>query len=267
MNLWPFTNRPTKTPWLKSASQTLAFFGAYLIFATVGSAASVACLVPSAVFRRAKAHRIGQRLIHGLFAFFVGYLRRSGLVKLDAVELSPVKDCRGWIFVANHPCLLDAVFIVSELRQVVCLMKGSLVHNIVLCGTANLAGYVNSDSGLGLIRTCQERLRHGSNLLVFPEGTRSIGGELNRFKMGFALVACLAQAPVQTILITADSNYLGKGWPFFRRPPFPTRYSLRLGKRFDPSPGMDARNFGCQVEGYFRSVLTQRSGPSASFPP
>ncbi|MHB8520956.1 MAG: lysophospholipid acyltransferase family protein [Limisphaerales bacterium] len=267
MNSTPFANRSTKICRLKRALQTPAFLGAYLIFAVLGSVVSVACLVPAALFRGQQANRFGQRLICGLFAFFVGYLRACGLVKLDTGELSALRNCRGLILVANHPCLLDAVFIVSQLPHVVCLMKRSLVRNIVLCGTAKLAGYVDNTSGVGLVRTCEARLRRGANLLIFPEGTRSTGGELLPFKMGFALIAGLAQSPVQTVIIAADSNYLGKGWPLFRKPPFPARYSLRLGKRFDPSPSMDAKSFGCEVERYFHRVLTQPPGPAAPLSP
>lgn len=247
--------------------QTVAFLGAYLIFAVVGSAFSVACLIPAVVFRGVRAHRFGQRLIHGLFAFFVGYLRRCCLLKLDASELAALRNSRGLILVANHPCLLDAVFVVSQLPQVVCLMKGSLVRNIVLCGTAHLAGYVHNESGLGLVRICEERLRQGANLLIFPEGTRSVGGQMHPFKMGFALIASKAQSPVRTIIITADSNYLGKGWPFFRKPLFPVRYSLRLGKQFAPSSGMDAKSFGSTVEDYFHSCLPSHAGPAVSLSP
>jgi 1-acyl-sn-glycerol-3-phosphate acyltransferase len=109
---------------------------------------------------------------------------------------------------------------------------------------------------LGLVKKCEERLKEGANLLVFPEGTRTVGGELLPFKMGFALVAVLTRSPVQTIIITAESNYLGKGWPFFKKPAFPLRYSLRLGQRFQPGPGSDAKNFGGAVENYFRERLS-----------
>ena len=140
----------------------------------------------------------------------------------------------GLIVVANHPCLLDAVLMVSQLPKAVCLMKGSLARNIIFSGTARLAGYVHNKSGLGLAKKCEERLNEGSNLLVFPEGTRTVGGKLLPFKMGFALVAVLTRAPVQTVIITTESGCLGKSWPLFKKPVFPVRYSLRLGRRFQP---------------------------------
>ena len=188
-------------------------------------------------------------------------------MELDAGGLSELHDCAGFIVVANHPGLLDAVLVVSQLPQVVCLMKGSLTRNIVLSGTARLAGYIHNESSLGLVKKCEERLKEGANLLVFPEGTRTVGGKLLPFKMGFALTAVLTGSPVQTIIITSESNCLGKGWPFFKKPAFPFRYSLRLGRRFQPEPGQEAKKFGRAVENYFRERLSQSGGGNLSATP
>jgi len=252
--------------WFKSAFQTAAFFGGYFIFAALGSVVSVACVLPALLFCGVRPQIFGQKLIHRLFVFFVGYLRAFGLVELDAKELSRLREMGGLVIVANHPCLLDAVLVVSRLPRVVCLMKGSLSRNIVLSGTSRLAGYVHNESGLGLVKTCGERLKEGANLLIFPEGTRTAGKKLHPFKMGFALVSVLTQSPVQTVIITAESNYLGKGWPFFKRPSFPLCYSLRIGKRFEPTPETNVKDFGKMVENYFLKTLSgmdlQTSSPT-----
>ena len=253
---------PTKN-WFKDVLQTAAFFGAYFMFAMVGMMVSVACAVPAILFRGVHGRLFGQWLIHALFRFFVGYLRVVGLVELDARELSGVRDDHGVIVAANHPGLLDAVLMVSQLPRTVCLMKGSLARNIIFSGTARLAGYVHNESSLGLVKKCGQRLKEGANLLVFPEGTRTKGGKLLPFKMGFALVAVLTRSAVQTIIITAEGNCLGKGRPLFEKPAFPTRFSLRLGKRFQPEPGEDAKHFGGAVENYFRESLS-RSGEKTS---
>ena len=242
---------------VKTVLKTAAFFFAYFIFAALGSLASVVCAVPAILFRGTRSRFFGQRLIHALFVFFVGYLRAFGLIELDAAEMSELRECGGLIVVANHPCLLDAVLMVSQMPQAVCLMKGSLARNIVLSGTARLAGYVHNKSGLGLVKKCEARLKEGANLLVFPEGTRTVSGKLLPFKMGFALTAVSTRSPVQAIIITAENNWFGKGWPFFKKPTFPLRYSLRLGKRFQPEPGESAKHFGGTVENYFRERLSQ----------
>jgi len=223
-----------------------------------GALVSVLCVVPAILFRGERGRFFGQRLIHVLFTFFLGYVRFFGLVELDAGELSKLRASKGLIVAANHPCLLDAVLMISQMPQAVCLMKGVLARNIIFSGTSRLAGYINNKSSLGLVNKCKERLNEGANLLVFPEGTRTVDGELLPFKMGFALVAVLTRSPVQTVIITAHSNHLGKGQPLLKKPAFPLRYSLRLGRRFQPEPGEDAKKFGGAVENYFRETLLQK---------
>jgi 1-acyl-sn-glycerol-3-phosphate acyltransferase len=254
-----FERMTTHTKNWSKGLQTVAFFGAYLMFAAVGSLVSVICMIPAVLFRGARARGFGQKLIHKLFRFFVGYVRAFGLVELDAGELPDLRESGGLIVAANHPCLLDVVLMVSQMPQAVCLMKGSLARNIVLSGTARLAGYIHNKSGLGLVKKCEERLQEGANLLVFPEGTRTVGERLLPFKMGFALVAVLTRSPVQTVFITADTNFLGKGRPLFKRPVFPLHFSLRLGRRFQPEPGEDAKIFGSRVENYFQERLLRAS--------
>jgi 1-acyl-sn-glycerol-3-phosphate acyltransferase len=240
---------------IKGVWQTVAFFGAFFIFAAVGSLVSVICTIPALLFHGTRVRFFGQKLIHALFGFFVGYLRTFGLVELDAGELAGLRDARGLIVVANHPGLLDAVLVVSQMPQAVCLMKGSLARNIILSGTARLAGYIRNESSVGLVKKCEERLQEGTNLLVFPEGTRTVNGKLLPFKMGFALAATLTRAPVQTIIITVEGGCLGKGRPLFEKPSFPIQYSLRLGPRFEPEREGDAKNFGAAVENYFKEAF------------
>ncbi len=252
-----FERMPTHIKnWFKDILHTVAFFGAFILFAVMGSLVSVLCVPPAMLLHGVRARFFGQKLIHWLFRIFVGYMRMFGLVELEASELSGLRDGGGLIVVANHPCLLDAVLMVSQMPRAVCLMKGSLARNIIFSGTARLAGYIHNKSGLGLVRKCEERLNEGTNLLVFPEGTRTVGGKLLPFKMGFALAAVSTRSPVQTVIIKANSNCLGKGQPLFKRPDFPLRYSLRRGERFLPLPGEDAKRFGARVENYFQEILS-----------
>jgi 1-acyl-sn-glycerol-3-phosphate acyltransferase len=67
---------------------------------------------------------------------------------------------------------------------------------------------------------------------MFPEGTRTAARPINPLRPGIALIARLAQVPIQTVLIETDTPYLGKGWPIWRPPALPIRIRVRLGERF-----------------------------------
>jgi 1-acyl-sn-glycerol-3-phosphate acyltransferase len=254
--------RHSKKLGIKKALQSVAFYSAYCVFGGVGFVSSVVCLVLSTFYHGQAAHYFGQKIIHHLFAFFVGYVRFFKLVEVDGTELAKIKDCRGVIFVANHPSLLDVVFVIAHMPRMVCLMKPSLLRNIILSGQARLAGYVASNSGSGLIKSCLETLRQGGNLLIFPEGTRSKQMQPGPFKMGFAMIATENHSPVQTLIITLSDNYLGKGYSFLKQPALPIRCSIRLGDRFEPELNDDARSFGRKIESYYQNILTKTDSDS-----
>lgn len=235
---------------------------AYLIFGVVGLLTSGVGLLLSFLLPAKLGRPLGQKLIHGLFAFFVWFLGQTGIAECQFEGLAELRNWRGGIIIANHPCLIDVVLMVSQLPRVFCLMKQGLVSNIVLCGTARLAGYVDNHSAKVMVRSCAAKLQAGETLLIFPEGTRTVNPGVNSFKMGFALLAKRASAPVQAVFISTDSPFLGKHW-FLLKPParFPVKYSLKLGQLFPAPAGMDPKTFGNLVEDYYRASLV--GGPTA----
>ena len=98
--------------------------------------------------------------------------------------------------------------------------------------------------------------------MVFPEGSRTARPPVDRFARGFAVAARAAGAPVQTVLIEADSSYLRKGWPLFRRPDLPLVFRVRLGERF--AVGRDPDAFVAGLESYFRRELRAGGGGEGS---
>jgi 1-acyl-sn-glycerol-3-phosphate acyltransferase len=211
--------------------------------------------------------RLGKRGIGWLFRSFLALMRASGLMKLDLSALEALRCQPGLVIAPNHPCLLDAVFVIAHVPNVTCIMKAQIWDNLVLGGGARMAGYIRNNSPLSMVRMSTRELREGRPLLVFPEGTRTRCGPVNDFKGGFALIAKIAHAPIQTVFIEADSPFLSKGWPVLRRPRFPLVYRARLGKRFNVEG--DLRVFMRQLEQYYRQELAGEPAehPSAALRP
>jgi len=197
--------------------------------------------------------RVGRRVIGWLFRGFLATLRTGGVLKLEMSALDALRGEAGILIAPNHPCLLDAVFVIAHVPDVGCIMKAEIWDNPVLGGGARLAGYIRNDSAFNMIRGSAQELREGRPLLVFPEGTRTRRTPVNRFMGGFALIAKMAGAPIQTVFIETNSPFLSKGWPPLKKPTFPLVYRARLGKRFRVEG--DVKAFMRQLEEYYRQEL------------
>lgn len=207
------------------------------------------------VLPRRAAARLGQLMIMAGFRTYLGVMQAIGLFRCDLRALDALAKEDALIIVANHPSLLDAVLIVSRLPRVICIAKANLWDNWFLGGGIRLAGYLRNDAPLALIRGALAELRRGQQMLIFPEGTRTVAAPVARFKGGFAIMAQKSGVPVQTVLLESPSPYLTKGWPLFRRPPAPLVYRARLGARFEVPPDADIHEFMAALEGYFRHEL------------
>lgn len=177
-----------------------------------------------------------------------------GLMQIDSSALDVLRrEPGGLIVAANHPTMLDALLVVARLPRGVCVMKAELMRNIFLGGGARLARYIRNDVGRGMVRDAVASLREGNQLILFPEGTRTVTAPINDLKPGITLIAHLAQVPIQTVVIESFSPYLTKGWPLLKAPPVPVRIRLRLGPRF--APDADHRAQLRRLELYFAEAL------------
>jgi len=158
-----------------------------------------------------------------------------GMMRIDASALDPLRfEPGGLIIAANHPTMLDALVLVARLPRGVCIMKADLMRNVFLGAGARLARYICDDSPRRMVRGAVACLRESGQLVMFPEGTRTVARPINRFRPGITLIARRAQVPIQAVIIETDTPYLRKGWPIWRVPAFPIRIRVRLGERFAP---------------------------------
>lgn len=209
---------------------------------------------------RATGRRIGRAAIARCYGLFWALTGSIGMLRIDAAALDALANERGLIVVANHPSLLDALMLVSRLPRSACVMKANLMCNPFLGPGARLARYIRNDSAKGMVRMAVSELRQGGQLVMFPEGTRTVQPPVNPFRPGFALIAKLAGSTVQTVFIDTNSPYLGKGWPLWRLPPLPIEFSVRMGRRFEPCA--DPCVLMQEVENYFTAGV-QTGGAQA----
>jgi len=200
---------------------------------------------------------LGRRFLMSSFRMYLAGLALSRRFSFDLEDLDVLRDAPPLIIAPNHPCLLDALLVISRLPNVSLVLKTKLMDNLFLGAGARLARCTPSEPVRRMMHLAMRDFECGSHLLLFPEGTRTTRDPINPFKGSIGVIARGAQVPVQTVLIETDSHYMGKGWSLFRKPRLPIHYRVRLGRRFDPP--QNTQQFMTELEDYFAHELVQGS--------
>lgn len=184
---------------------------------------------------RERAELRVQKAIHWLTRF---YLAGVGLLGAFRVRCSDPERLRrpGILVVANHPTLLDAWALMSQMPQADCVVKERYYENFFLGGPARGAGFIPSRDGPGLVDECVERLLRGRSLIMFPEGTRSPEDELGPFARGAAHIALRAGCDLIPVTIRCDPAALYHGQAWWDVPERVPTLTLTVG---DPLPVKD----------------------------
>jgi long-chain acyl-CoA synthetase len=152
-----------------------------------------------------------------------------------------------FILCANHQSYLDFPLLMGSLpysifRRVFSLSTSRLVRSGFQAwfGRAARAVPIDPDRNLrSALRLAAEGLRRGMVLCVFPEGHRSIDGDIQPFRKGAAIVAVESGAEVIPFGVMGTGEVWGRAKKRIRRAPV----SIRAGEAIQPAPGEDYATF------------------------
>jgi 1-acyl-sn-glycerol-3-phosphate acyltransferase len=238
---------------LKITYEYIALYSSLTLLGLICLTWSVFALPLYFVLPRRIGTAVGRRGIMSGFRIYAWSLSITRTYRLDLHDIDSLKGGPPLILAPNHPCLIDALLILTRHPNIVCVMKSALMKNVFLGAGSRLARYVRNDSSRQMIKESVAHLRDGGVLLLFPEGTRTTRAPINSLVGSVGLIAKHANVPVQTLVIETDSPFLSKGWPLFRRPELPITYRVRLGRRFDPPADVPA--FTAELDRYYRQEL------------
>jgi 1-acyl-sn-glycerol-3-phosphate acyltransferase len=195
------------------------------------------------------------------YGFSIRFMAAFGLMhyrmpEIHLDELPPPP----WVVVANHPTLIDVLFIKSALPGVVVLVKAALFREPSLRrlfeASGDFKGPEREDQELGgtaVLDIFVERLRAGRSVLVFPEGTRSAAWRLRRFRRGAAEAAIRASVPIVPFFVLADPPVLKKGDKWYQMPAKVPEFVIELLEPIDTT-GRDSRELTAEL----RDKLAER---------
>lgn len=188
-------------------------------------------------------------LVFSTTQLYIRMMRGLGLLEVVFVDAHRLENA-GQIVVANHPSLLDAVFLFSRVPNANCVVKSAMARNPFTAAMVSLAGYIpNSESGERMVSLAVDAIAKGENLIVFPEGTRTSPDSASVFKRGAAQVALVANCPIQPVHISCKPATLRKHEPWYCVPKTPPLFTFtalpcfRASERIDGSKpgGVQAR--------------------------
>jgi 1-acyl-sn-glycerol-3-phosphate acyltransferase len=136
----------------------------------------------------------------------------------------------GQLVVANHPSLIDVVFLIAFTPQANCVVKAAMWRNPFTRWVATAARYIPNAPTDRMIELAAAALAAGETLIVFPEGTRTRPGEPRVFHRGAASIAVRAAARLTPVLIQVSPTTLTKAEPWYRIPPQRPHFALRVGE-------------------------------------
>ena len=199
-------------------------------------------------------------IVHSMCAFGVFQYQASGLARLDR---------HGLLILANHPTLIDIIFLMAFVPRADCIVKQGLWRNPFTRATVSAAGYIcNRGDSVVLIEDCVAAVRGGGNLIVFPEGTRTpVDGSIS-LKRGAANIAVRAPCDITPVLVRCAPPMLVKSEPWWRLPAQTSQFRFVVMEDIATGPFVDGTAnemlAARRMTAHLRQVFAQEGGYRAS---
>lgn len=174
---------------------------------------------------RRNAHwRTIQFVLQNFFCFWLRY-RARGIENLPATG--------GALLLVNHQSFLDPLLVGLPLTRPVSFLARDSLFRIPVIGYILRNTYVmpinRESASTASLREAIRRIGAGFYVGIFPEGTRTLDGQVGEFKPGFLALMRRTTAPIIPVGIAGAFEAYPKGTPF----PYPGKVRVVFGTAFD----------------------------------
>ena len=158
---------------------------------------------------------VARAYVSHTFRVFLGFLNILHVSIRKVENEDDYRNIHSKIIIANHPSLLDFVYIMSLVPNSTCIVRGGLTKT-PLRGVIKQAYITNTTTFEDMCLECKKLTDMGCNVIIFPEGTRTPRHGKNNYKKGAARIALYCGCDVQPIFIGGSDKYgLGKHDPLW----------------------------------------------------
>ena len=145
-----------------------------------------------------------------LFLYFLMWLPLHLVLRPRIIGNKANLDCKGGvIFIANHVALMDPIMLIISSHRILHFMAKkelfSSWYGKLFFKLSFVFPVSRQTADLKSIKQAIKLLHDGKVFGIFPEGKRSITGELDELEGGTAFIALKSDAPVIPIYIDPES--------------------------------------------------------------
>lgn len=221
-------------------------------------AVPVLYLLPGGPLRR---ERRAKALVHYAFRGFMELMRVLGVLTYSVADRA-LLNRPGQLIIANHPTLIDIVFLIAFIKRADCVVKSSLLRNPFMVGPITVANYIANDNSEQVLELAEQSFQRGNSLIVFPEGTRTTLGQPLNMQRGAANIALRCGCEVLPVVIRCEPGTLTKELKWYQIPERRFHISLTPGATLPLAPfqqekavSLAARKLTRFFEDYFTQEL------------
>ena len=155
---------------------------------------------------------------------------------------------QSYVFVANHQSMFDVWLVYGWLPVIFKWLMKAELRKVPFVGTGcKAAGHIFIDrrstkAAMESLKEVEKQLVNGVCTVIFPEGTRSLNGEVGRFKRGAFQIAWDLGLPIIPLSLAGCYEVLPKGKPFVYRAPVHMHIGepIDLKQFSDPNEAIEA---------------------------
>ena len=241
-------------------------------FAAFGVGGTLIALIVSPalvvlVRHQQRRQALGKRFVSLCFLLFINLMRAVGVMTYT-IRNRELLEQPGQLILANHPSLIDTIFLIAFARNADCVVKGKLLKNPFTWGAIRLTGYIANSTAEGVIAAAGDSMKSGNNLIIFPEGTRTTAGKAQVMKRGAANIAIKTATNIRPVVIRCEPAALTKEIKWYQVPKRRVHMTLDVRPTISveqyansQNQALAARQLTQQLEQYFNKAVSTTPAP------
>ena len=199
-----FIHRKESKQWIYN----IAGYGLFGGLITIMFIPTVFIYLVFALFGHKKPHIIFQYIVSKIFRLYFQLI--PNIKKIELLKDPGIDDNEHYIYVASHQSWLDYPLLGSYLIDIYHLTNKKEALEWYLKPIAKLLGIVDG-FGHNALHELFKKVRQKSNVLIFPEGSRSIDGMIQPFKNGAFSLSKKTDKKIVPVLIEGTRKLVQKG--------------------------------------------------------